>query len=72
MVSANVNTPLDRLRERWSDPLLTTLTVLLMLMLFVFAPFQAVGIGTQLLQSGNYHWPAISRDPACQVSVAGD
>jgi hypothetical protein len=51
MVSANVNTPLDRLRERWSDPLLTTLTVLLMLMLFVFAPFQAVGIEVfQLLQ----------------------
>jgi hypothetical protein len=43
MVSANVNTPLGRLRERWSDPLLTTLTVLLMLMLFVFAPLQAVG-----------------------------
>jgi hypothetical protein len=51
MVSANVNTPLDRLRERWSDPLLTTLTVLLMLMLFVFAPFPAVGIEVfQLLQ----------------------
>jgi hypothetical protein len=44
MVSANLNTPLGRLRERWSDPLLTTLTVLLILMLFVFAPLQAVGI----------------------------
>jgi hypothetical protein len=42
--SANLSTPLDRLRERWSDPLLTTLTVLLVLMLFVFAPLQAVGI----------------------------
>jgi Ion channel len=44
MTSANANTPLDRLRERWSDPLLTTLTVLLILMMFVFAPLQAVGI----------------------------
>jgi hypothetical protein len=44
MVSANLNTPLGRLRERWSDPLLTTLTVLLILMLFVFAPLQAIGI----------------------------
>src|SRR5260370_11189418 len=49
MVSANVNTPLGRLRERWSDPLLTTLTVLLMLMLFVFAPLQAVGFKVFLL-----------------------
>jgi Ion channel len=39
-----MNSPLDRLREQWSDPLLTTLTVLLILMLFVFAPLQAVGI----------------------------
>jgi Ion channel len=44
MTSANLNAWLDRLRERWSDPLLTTLTVLLILMLFVFAPLQAVGI----------------------------
>jgi voltage-gated potassium channel Kch len=44
MVSANLNTALGRLRERWSDPLLTTLTVLLILMLFVFAPLQAIGI----------------------------
>jgi Ion channel len=38
------DSPLNRLRQRWSDPLLTTLTVLLMLMLFVFAPLQAIGI----------------------------
>jgi len=44
MVSANIDSPLDRLRERWSDPLLTTLTVLLILMMFVFAPLQAIGI----------------------------
>ena len=40
----NKNSPLNRLRERWNDPLLTTLTVLLVLMLFVFAPLQAIGI----------------------------
>jgi Ion channel len=44
MISANANTPLGRLRERWSDPLLTILTVLLVLMMFVFAPLQAIGI----------------------------
>src|SRR5260370_37798576 len=44
MISANANTSLGGLRERWSDPLLTTLTVLLILMMFVFAPLQAVGI----------------------------
>jgi hypothetical protein len=31
-------------RERWSDPLLSGLTVLLALMLFVFAPLQALGM----------------------------
>jgi hypothetical protein len=44
IVSVNTSGPLGRLRERWGDPLLTTLTVLLILMLFVFAPLQAVGI----------------------------
>jgi Ion channel len=44
MISANANTALGRLRERWSDPLLTILTVLLILMMFVFAPLQAIGI----------------------------
>jgi hypothetical protein len=44
MANINSNSPLNRLRERWSDPLLTTLTVLLILMMFVFAPLQAVGI----------------------------
>src|SRR5258705_1446513 len=33
-------TGISPLRERWSDPLLTTLTVLMILMLFVFAPLQ--------------------------------
>jgi hypothetical protein len=40
----NINGTLTQLRERWSDPLLTSLTVLLILMLFVFAPLQAIGI----------------------------
>jgi hypothetical protein len=39
-----MNSSLNRLRERWNDPLLTTLTVLLILMMFVFAPLQAIGI----------------------------
>jgi hypothetical protein len=33
-----------RLRQRWSDPLLTALTVLLVIMLFVAAPLQASGV----------------------------
>lgn len=33
-----------RLRDRWSDPLLTALTGLLLVMLFVVAPLQALGI----------------------------
>jgi hypothetical protein len=44
MVKESAESSLGRLRERWRDPLLTALTVLLMLMLFVFAPLQAVGI----------------------------
>src|SRR5580704_9364802 len=33
-----------RLRDRWSDPLLTALTGLLLVMLFVVAPLQALGL----------------------------
>jgi Ion channel len=44
MVSQNIRNSLSRLRVRWNDPLLTVLTVLLILMLFVFAPLQALGI----------------------------
>ena len=39
-----MNNTLTRLRDRWSDPLLTALTVLLVVMLFVIAPLQASGI----------------------------
>jgi hypothetical protein len=44
MVSQGKSIHLSDLREQWSDSLLTALTVLLLLMLFVFAPLQAVGI----------------------------
>jgi hypothetical protein len=39
-----MNDTIARLRDRWSDPLLTALTVLLAVMLFVIAPLQASGI----------------------------
>lgn len=35
---------LERLRDRWTDPLLTLLTGLIVVMLFVVAPLQALGI----------------------------
>ena len=34
------------LRERWSDPVISIITAVLILMLFVFAPLQALGIAT--------------------------
>ncbi|MGF6311445.1 hypothetical protein ABIB82_005628 [Bradyrhizobium sp. i1.8.4] len=34
----------DELRERWGDSLLTVLTVLLLVMMFVVAPLQALGL----------------------------
>lgn len=39
-----MNDAIARLREQWSDPLLTALTVLLFVMLFIIAPLQASGI----------------------------
>src|ERR1700733_9673519 len=39
-----MNDTIARLREQWSDPLLTALTVLLFVMLFIIAPLQASGI----------------------------
>jgi hypothetical protein len=39
-----MNDRIALMRERWSDPLLTALTVLLVVMLFVIAPLQALGI----------------------------
>ena len=35
---------IDQIRERWADPLLTGLTALLMSMMFVVSPLQALGI----------------------------
>jgi hypothetical protein len=64
----NNNSVLFRIRDRWSDPLLTGLTAILILMMFVFAPLQAIGfrvfqvlefmsalclIGGAFLMSGN-------------------
>jgi len=39
-----MNERLGLLRERWSDPLLTTLTILIIFLMFVVAPLQAKGI----------------------------
>jgi hypothetical protein len=39
-----MNETMARLRARWSDPLLTALTVLLVVMLFIIAPLQASGL----------------------------
>jgi hypothetical protein len=39
-----MNDRIALMRERWSDPLLTALTALLAVMLFVIAPLQALGI----------------------------
>lgn len=39
-----MNDRIADLRERWSDPLLTALTALILVMLFVIAPLQASGI----------------------------
>lgn len=44
MFSRDVNERISLLRERWSDPLLTTLTGLLIFLMFVVAPLQAKGI----------------------------
>jgi hypothetical protein len=35
---------IDQLRERWADPALTVLTVLMVIMMFVVAPLQALGL----------------------------
>ena len=42
--SANTWDRFGRLRERWSDPLLTVLTILLLCMMFVFAPLQTAEV----------------------------
>jgi len=35
---------LNKTRHRWEDPLLTALTILMMVMMFVVAPLQALGV----------------------------
>jgi voltage-gated potassium channel Kch len=44
MVGPDVKTRFARLQARWRDPLLTTLTILLAIVLFVLAPLHAAGI----------------------------
>lgn len=44
MFNWDTNERINLLRERWSDPLLTTLTGLLIFLMFVVAPLQAKGI----------------------------
>jgi len=44
MFSRDLNERIGRLRERWRDPLLTTLTIPILFFMFVVAPLQAVGI----------------------------
>ena len=44
MVDPAVKARFSRLQTRWRDPLLTTLTIMLAVMLFVLAPLQATGI----------------------------
>ena len=43
MVAPDVRARFARLQTRWRDPLLTTLTVLLAILLFVLAPLHAAG-----------------------------
>ncbi len=44
MFSRDTNERISLLRERWSDPLLTALTILIVFLMFVVAPLQAKGI----------------------------
>jgi Ion channel len=43
-MAATIQTKIQRLHEQYSDSLLSVLTVLLLILLFVVAPFQAAGI----------------------------
>ena len=44
MVKQKLSVRLNRFRERWNDRAVSMLTIVLILMLFVFAPLQAIGI----------------------------
>src|SRR6266849_4598571 len=44
MVKQKLSVRLNRFRERWNDRAVSMLTIVLLLMLFVFAPLQAIGI----------------------------
>ena len=58
---------LMRLQQRWRDPLLTTLTVLLALMLFVLAPLQAAGA----IRSDGFGLALVALSAAALLVVSG-
>ena len=44
MASQDVNEHRGRLRERWRDPLLTLVTILILFMMFVAPPLEAINL----------------------------
>jgi hypothetical protein len=44
MVDPGIKAGFARFQTRWRDPLLTTLTIMLGIMLFVLAPLHAAGV----------------------------
>ena len=44
MASQDLNEYMGRLRERWRDPLLTIVTMLILFMLFVAPPLEAIDL----------------------------
>ena len=44
MASQDLNDHMGRLRERWRDPLLTIVTILILFMLFVAPPLEAIDL----------------------------
>jgi hypothetical protein len=58
---------LMHLQQRWRDPLLTTLAILLVLMLFVIAPLQATGA----IRSEGFGFALIALSAAALLVVSG-
>ena len=44
MFIQDINERINRLRERWRDPLLTIITILIIFMMFIVGPLEASGI----------------------------
>jgi Ion channel len=74
-MNSNIKTYFASLRERWRDPMLTSLTVLLALLLFVLAPLQATGairsdeFSLALLAVGTAALFVVSGNPLTVVAV---